>query len=626
MKKFLLALTLLLAPAAASAQCNGVFPSNTVCGNSTGSSNTPRAVSPSTFQGSAGGTSGQLQYNNAGTLAGMPAMSGSCTINTTTGIISCPSTVSTTTYATRVAAAAATVPSIVQSIYVLGFATANDGGAGNYNKLASPPGTPRAWNFQSADGAWWQLAWPVVLPKQLGADCGGTVDDTTPTQAWSDYSSTFGVPAGGQLCTLNVPTATITTASNTNIQGGRVLTIKRSTDVVAPLLACSGSDRVTISGLTVANAAGFTSTTSNTIATGNHTFTVPAGLTLSTSAPNNNIQIAATSSPTNYMIAQITAYSGTTLTVNVVSGNAIGSGTFTAWTLASYPVNGDLAAVPSGISAFTCTNTVIRGNTVTGLFYDAIDDRNGQFDIIADNSIIGHMNRGIHAAGYLSFGAGPYSITGNNITGGAVSQYGINTSGTDGASLGLMTIAGNSVNQTIFQGINVAGQTSLSNVTGNNVVMASSGASVGIGILVEGVPSSITQHVVVNGNTINGGLNGILVNDAFYTTITSNNITAAAANCINIVGTASANQTSYINIVGNNAFSCPTAGINLTGNVATGITAVSITGNVTAVNGTGILVDANVANFALAGNVSISSTTNNYNINGVTTTPAATNN
>lgn len=54
MKRLLLALALLLAPTSAWAQCNGIFPNNTVCGNNTGASNTPRAVSPSSFNITAG--------------------------------------------------------------------------------------------------------------------------------------------------------------------------------------------------------------------------------------------------------------------------------------------------------------------------------------------------------------------------------------------------------------------------------------------------------------------------------------------------------------------------------------------------------------------------------------------
>lgn len=85
MKKLLLAFALLLAPTLASAQCNGVFPNNTVCGNITGTSNLPRATNPSAFQGSAGGTNGQIQYNNGGALGGF-TMSGDVTVNTGTGV------------------------------------------------------------------------------------------------------------------------------------------------------------------------------------------------------------------------------------------------------------------------------------------------------------------------------------------------------------------------------------------------------------------------------------------------------------------------------------------------------------------------------------------------------------
>lgn len=86
MKKLLLALALFLLPSLASAQCNGVFPNSTVCGNATGASNTPRPTSPAAFQGSAGGTNGQIQYNNAGALGGFTA-SGDATVNTATGAV-----------------------------------------------------------------------------------------------------------------------------------------------------------------------------------------------------------------------------------------------------------------------------------------------------------------------------------------------------------------------------------------------------------------------------------------------------------------------------------------------------------------------------------------------------------
>lgn len=76
MKKLLIALALLFIPAAASAQCNGVFPNGTICGNSTGSSNTPRPTIATSFAlglavGSspiASGTTTAPLFNNAGIL------------------------------------------------------------------------------------------------------------------------------------------------------------------------------------------------------------------------------------------------------------------------------------------------------------------------------------------------------------------------------------------------------------------------------------------------------------------------------------------------------------------------------------------------------------------------------
>lgn len=85
MKRFLLVGLLTLLPTLASAQCNGTFPNNTVCGNITGSANLPRATSPSAFLGAAGGTNGQQQYNNAGALGGF-TQSGDVTVNTSTGV------------------------------------------------------------------------------------------------------------------------------------------------------------------------------------------------------------------------------------------------------------------------------------------------------------------------------------------------------------------------------------------------------------------------------------------------------------------------------------------------------------------------------------------------------------
>lgn len=74
MKKLLLALALLFAPSLAQAQCNGVFPANTVCGTVAGG--VPRAVSPGGFNAGltinntsiTGGTNTRVLFDNAGTV------------------------------------------------------------------------------------------------------------------------------------------------------------------------------------------------------------------------------------------------------------------------------------------------------------------------------------------------------------------------------------------------------------------------------------------------------------------------------------------------------------------------------------------------------------------------------
>lgn len=563
----------------------------------------------------------------AGPSSGSPAAP-SCRTLVSADIPS--ATIPTVSFQTRALAIAATIASNVNAIAITGYTTANDGGGGTYNKLASPPSPIKAWHFQSADGAWWQLTTSGVVPRQVGAACNGTTDDSIPAQAWVDYSSTFGVQSLGQPCNLNVPTATINLASNTNIQGRKQLTITRSTDVVAQLLQATNASKVSVRGLTIVCSCGFSSTTSNSIVTGTQTFTVPAGLTLSTTAPNNNIQIMATSAPVNYLIAQITGYTPigggqATLTINTVSGNAVGSGTYSAWTLASYPVNGDIAPVPAGLSFVGCTDSIQEDNIVSGPFYDAIDNRNGNRETVNANYVTGWVNRGIHEAAYLSFFSNDIHITNNTLIGGTVSEYGINTSGTDSAQISQLMISGNSVRGVVGQGINTSGQVIYVSTVNNTVVLSTLGATTAVGFLIESVPGSIPQHVTVSGNTVTGGANGILILGAFYVNVSDNNI-AGTVNGVTIQGTGSAGGTLYATITGNIASGGSGNGYNILGGVAGGIVGVSFSNNhAIAFTGWGFFVSS-TTNIAFGGgNQSIGNTAGAYSVNGTTTTPAASN-
>lgn len=85
MKRILLTLAMLLAPTLASAQCNGVFPNNTICGNISGAGNLPRPVSNTALTGVPGGTNGQTQYNNSGNFGGYTP-SGDVAVVPSTGV------------------------------------------------------------------------------------------------------------------------------------------------------------------------------------------------------------------------------------------------------------------------------------------------------------------------------------------------------------------------------------------------------------------------------------------------------------------------------------------------------------------------------------------------------------
>lgn len=72
-----------------------------------------------------------------------------------------------------------------------------------------------------------------------------------------------------------------------------------------------------------------TSTTSNTIALGSHTFTVTAGLAIGINSTAKAV------AGVNSMIGTVTSYTGTTLIMNVTS--IVGSGTYTSWVISMYP-------------------------------------------------------------------------------------------------------------------------------------------------------------------------------------------------------------------------------------------------------------------------------------------------
>lgn len=70
-------------------------------------------------------------------------------------------------FATISDAQAATIPAGTLRVVTYGFYAAYDGGGASYNRVATAPA--HAGKFQSADGAWWELADERPNPKQIGA-------------------------------------------------------------------------------------------------------------------------------------------------------------------------------------------------------------------------------------------------------------------------------------------------------------------------------------------------------------------------------------------------------------------------------------------------------------------------
>jgi hypothetical protein len=88
MKKLLLVLALCLFTSSAFAQCNGVFPTNTACANSTGGSALPKPVPFASIGAGPGGSSGQIQFNNgSGGFGGLPRTGTGGNVATSTGTL-----------------------------------------------------------------------------------------------------------------------------------------------------------------------------------------------------------------------------------------------------------------------------------------------------------------------------------------------------------------------------------------------------------------------------------------------------------------------------------------------------------------------------------------------------------
>lgn len=562
---------------------------------------------------------GQIIIGNNAGVGQAQTMSGDCTI-TDAGVITCSGGGASSSgiqyYTTRVVAAGSNIPVTVGTVYVSGYSSTYDFGGGFYTKLLSPPSPVKAWQFQSLDGAWWQLNTKPVYPRQVGAALDGVTDDTTAIQAWLDYGSTFGVMSAGQAGQAIIPTASINIPSNTVIDMLNKMTVTRTTDTVAGLFECNSNNNIELRNGTFTTTAGFSSNTSASMGLFAKNFVVPAGLI--GLVPGNFVQITAnntTADHVNYEIARINSYSGTLL--NVTATTSVGSGTYNNWLIDVYPINGNLMESNIAIYARSCINFHVENNTVSGRFYNAYDSRNGTDIYFIKNTAGGYVNRGIHSVAYDSGGAINNQIRGNRLNGNSFAQYGINTSASyAGVNTGLF-VTDNRVAGTTYQGIIVAGNVSNSVIKGNSILMAF--PTNGGAIITENT-SDVTgnytpQRNAFIGNTITSGSIGIYALNVYYSTFIGNTVNGAGT-CMILSGTLP-QQILYNTVVGNTLNSCTSHGLSITGSGASGAVGNSIIGNTTISNGGwGIISDVNTASNNYSGNVSIANTLGAYSLGG----------
>lgn len=87
----------------------------------------------------------------------------------------------TRNFDSRAAVAAARIPGSTNAVYTLGYASAGDGGAARYKRVALEPS--HAGKIQSLDGAWWELDEEVWRPKMFGTPANGIGRDDLLMQA-----------------------------------------------------------------------------------------------------------------------------------------------------------------------------------------------------------------------------------------------------------------------------------------------------------------------------------------------------------------------------------------------------------------------------------------------------------
>lgn len=233
-------------------------------------------------------------------------------------------------FSSRAAAAAANIDVSVGMVYLTGYYAAGDNGQGAVYVRGTAATTGAG--FTSADGQDWKLVNRQVTWEMFGAYGDDTHDDGAAISNTCAYANARLANAISAK-----PGATYLIWSSVPASGTLCLFDNAATSVTIDMSGSSIDAKLPTS----------TSSTSHTIGTGSQTFTVGASAGWKVGDAvivwvNNTARLY---DSTAYETATVTAYSGTSLTVNVSA--TTGSGTYSDWTV-SPVVSPDLFVVTAG--------------------------------------------------------------------------------------------------------------------------------------------------------------------------------------------------------------------------------------------------------------------------------------
>jgi hypothetical protein len=127
-------------------------------------------------------------------------------------------------FQTRALAIAATIPASITRVVLYSYAASPIAGGANYDRVATEPS--HGAKFQSADGAWWQIAiGTTITPAMLGAIPGGVTDATAALQLWLDATYPSKELDQAYAVKSTSTALTLSTSGNTLFGGGYLVPI-----------------------------------------------------------------------------------------------------------------------------------------------------------------------------------------------------------------------------------------------------------------------------------------------------------------------------------------------------------------------------------------------------------------